>query len=86
MSNIENSVDQAYQDASGTNSEATVTYSTNGTHSTNSLHSSGNAVDLRTRDLTEEQRTDFASRLADELGEDYDVINEGDHIHCEYDP
>jgi len=51
-----------------------------------SLHYSGNAIDLRTRDLSNNQRQCTTERLRDALGSDYDVINEGDHIHVEYDP
>lgn len=45
----------------------------------------GNAIDLRTRDLSKEQREQLAQRLKDALGNNYDVIDEGDHIHIEYD-
>ena len=86
MTSIENSVDQAYIDAGGPNAESTVTYTTNGTHSPNSLHYSGNAIDLRVWGLTDAQLADWAQRIRDEIGDDYDVIDEGDHIHVEYDP
>jgi RHS repeat-associated protein len=86
MSNIEGAVDQAYQNASGTNNKATVTYTTNGRHSANSLHYSRNAYDLRVMNLTSEQTEDFAQEIRDAIGDDYDILNEGDHIHVEYDP
>jgi len=85
---IEGAVDQVYQDVSGTTSDATVTYSTNGEHtSPASKHYTGEAVDLRTRDLTTNtQKVEFKEQLQDLLGSDYDVILEPDHIHLEYDP
>lgn len=84
MISIENSVDEIFNEVA--NRDAVVTYTTNGTHSSGSLHYSGNAVDLRIRDLFNDQRQCVTERLRDALGSDYDVINEGDHIHVEYDP
>lgn len=66
--------------------DATVTYTTNGRHKSSSLHYQGHAVDLRTRDMTPDQRRDALNRLREVLGEDFDVVDEGDHIHVEYDP
>lgn len=43
-------------------------------------------LDMRTRNLADAQRRNFTQRLRDTLGADYDVIDEGDRIHCEYDP
>lgn len=87
MTAVEDIVDQAYRDASGDEeAEATVTYTTNGRHGANSLHDDGDAIDLRVRDLTDEERQEFVDNLIENLGDDYDVIDEGDHVHCEYDP
>lgn len=44
------------------------------------------AADLRVWGLTQQQRVNFALALGDELGVDYDVIDEEDHVHVEYDP
>lgn len=44
------------------------------------------AADLRVWGLTEQDRINFALALGDALGVDYDVIDEVDHIHIEYDP
>ncbi|PHQ68463.1 MAG: hypothetical protein COB92_00595 [Robiginitomaculum sp.] len=63
-----------------------ITSGGDGTHSTNSLHYDGNAVDLRTNNLTQAQTTTVASALSTSLGSDYDVVVESDHIHVEYDP
>jgi len=85
MTGIEDSVDSVFNEMA--NRDAVVTYTTNGDHTTaDSLHYSGDAIDLRTRDLTRDQRGQAADRLRDELGSDYDVVDEGDHIHIEYDP
>lgn len=65
----------------------TVTSARDGVHSERSLHYSGNAVDLRTRDLkpgVAEQITALLKKALGALG--FDVVNEGDHIHLEYDP
>lgn len=63
--------------------ELVVTSLTDGHHSRTSLHYAGAAADFRIWDIDAER----ASReLADALGEDYDVVFEGDHIHCEFQP
>lgn len=64
-----------------------VTSGTDGRHSAGSLHYSGNAMDLRRRDLDAAGKTSQAvAALKSQLGSDYDVILESDHIHVEYDP
>lgn len=56
-------------------------------HSNASLHWSGNAVDIRTRNLpVGVDPQDVADRIDDALGFDYDVIYHNDHIHIEYQP
>jgi hypothetical protein len=57
-------------------------------HRRGSAHYTGNAVDLRTRNLTLSNRRRVASEIAERLGEDYDVVLEDDppHLHIEYDP
>jgi hypothetical protein len=63
--------------------ELVVTSLTEGHHSRTSLHYAGAAVDFRIWYLDAE----LARReLADALGDDYDVILEKDHIHCEFQP
>lgn len=64
-----------------------VTSGTEGRHSANSLHYGGNAMDLRRRDLDSAGKTSQAvSALKSQLGSNYDVVLESDHIHVEYDP
>jgi hypothetical protein len=62
----------------------TITSVNDGRHSHTSLHYSGQAVDLRTRDLSDPQRK--ADLLGEALGVDFDVLFEVDHIHVEYQP
>ncbi|WP_346856591.1 hypothetical protein [uncultured Draconibacterium sp.] len=66
--------------------EAVVTSILDGKHSKESKHYDGNAFDLRTYIYTTEQINDLIELLRNELGRDYDVVLEGDHIHIEYDP
>jgi RHS repeat-associated protein len=84
ITNIEGKVDNTFNSVA--NRDAVVTYAANGRHTPRSLHPSGNAIDLRTRDLTQEQIQQAAKDLQTVLGDDYDVVIESDHIHVEYDP
>ena len=62
--------------------EMVVTSARDGKHREHSLHYVGQAVDLRTRDFVDM----WVQYLRQALGEDWDVVAEKDHIHCEYDP
>jgi len=53
---------------------------------TKSLHSKGLALDFRTRTLRDGRDTAVADAMIAELGHEYQVIVEDDHIHVEYDP
>jgi len=56
-------------------------------HSQTSLHYSGAAVDLRTVVLNPEEDWDAIAReIKSRLNIHYDVINESNHIHLEYQP
>lgn len=56
-------------------------------HSSTSLHYSGSAVDLRTVVLNpEEDWESVAIDIKQRLNINYDVINESNHIHLEYQP
>lgn len=74
---------EVYHDA---NQTFTITSICDSKHSETSLHYKGQAVDIRTRDLDGVTAADIASRIKIRLGRDYDVVNEGDHIHLEFDP
>lgn len=63
-----------------------VTSATDGKHSAGSLHYAGEAVDIRTRDVPEDQRGAIRDEIAARLGANYDVLLEADHIHIEHDP
>ena len=52
-----------------------------GVHSSGSLHYSDDAVDMRTNNLTQSQTDAIVTELQQLLGDDFDVIDEGDHIH-----
>ena len=52
--------------------------------SPNSLHPDGYAVDIRTRDLTKNQKNNMVLALNYLLGKDYDVVQYDTHIHIEY--
>ena len=46
----------------------------------------GDAIDIRIRDLSQDHILYAEDELREELGNDFDIINEGTHIHIEYDP
>lgn len=66
--------------------EVVITSLMDGTHKKNSKHYSGEAADLRIWAFDPIQVKLVAEDLKKELGKDYDVVIEGDHIHIEYDP
>lgn len=66
--------------------EAVITSGVDGTHGRGSRHYSGMAVDLRTHNISEGNRTYAAERLREALGAQYDVVLEADHVHVEFDP
>lgn len=51
-----------------------------------SHHPSGYAIDIRIRDLTQEQAFNLYIEIQIKLGNCYDIVQEVDHIHIEYDP
>jgi len=65
---------------------AIVTSTTDGKHKKGSKHYKGLAVDLRTRDLTDEQITSYFNALKLALIRLCDVVKETDHIHVEFEP
>jgi hypothetical protein len=67
--------------------EYCITSVTDGKHGPNSLHYKGLAMDLRTRHLRVPEKVDeIAKAIRGELGRNYDVVVEKDHIHIEFDP
>jgi uncharacterized protein YcbK (DUF882 family) len=51
-----------------------------------SYHYSGNAADLRTRNVPVEEHQQIADELKEKLGQHYNVVLEKDHIHLAYKP
>lgn len=51
-----------------------------------SLHPQGYAIDIRIRDLTDEEVLNLYVEIVMAIGQCYDVVQEDDHIHIEYDP
>lgn len=68
--------------------ELVITSGRDGRHKPGSLHYSGNGLDFRTLGAGMDKATAraLAARLKTALGEQWDVIDEGDHIHVEFDP
>lgn len=68
--------------------EAVVTSGVEGRHKSGSKHYDGYAIDLRTREFEGgsmgEVCRSFSERLQAELGNDYFVLQESDHIHLDY--
>lgn len=70
---------------------AVVTSARDGTHGATSRHYLGLAVDVRSQGAgrvgapIDESPATWVARLKQYLGRDYDVIEEVDHIHIEYD-
>ena len=62
-----------------------ITSARDGKHKAGSLHYEGKAIDLRTRDFTPLRRQDVHFECQNQLGVDFDVVLEKDHIHCEFD-
>ena len=69
--------------------DTTITSGLEGRHKTGSKHYDGFAVDIRFFEYMGARIPKFNSllkQLKEALGDDFDVIQESDHIHVEYDP
>lgn len=66
--------------------DATITAGIDGKHMAGSKHYVGLALDLRTNVLLPSQVETVRVELKDALGDDYDVVVEGDHLHLECQP
>lgn len=72
-----------------TNVDVVVTSGRGGKHSRTSLHFSGNACDIRSREMNDETLRAVILRLKQVLGKQFDVVYEtGDqpHLHIEHQP
>ena len=63
-----------------------ITSVTDGKHGKGSRHYIGCAMDIRTRNMTSPQQLACKLALKVDLGNDFDVVLESNHIHLEYDP
>ena len=68
--------------------EVVITSGNDGSHSEKSKHYAGMALDVRTRTLPDPEISGplIAKILTDNLGRDFYVLFEGDHIHVQYAP
>lgn len=63
-----------------------ITSANDGKHMTSSLHYSDLAWDLRTNNIPDKGKIEEIARtLRVDLGSDWDVVVESDHIHVEFD-
>lgn len=66
--------------------ELTITSGGDGKHMVGSRHYTGEAIDIRSRDMSEVQKKRVVAMLVAVLGSDFDVVLEKDHIHIEFHP
>ena len=62
-----------------------ITSASDGTHGPNSLHYQGLALDLRTKSVIPAMLSLIVRDLKRDLGDQFDVVEEPDHLHVEYD-
>ena len=63
-----------------------ITSANDSRHMDGSLHYEDLAIDLRVWGVDKEQRTEIVEYLRYILSDDYDILDEDDHLHLEYDP
>lgn len=63
--------------------ELIITSTYEGNHGAGSLHYADDAYDAR---LPDDNRREIKQEIKEDLGKDYDVVFESDHIHIEFDP
>ena len=68
------------------NVEYVLTSVMEGKHKTYSLHYVGFAQDSRTRDFPPDDLSAVAEDLREALGDEFEVILEGNHFHIEFQP
>jgi hypothetical protein len=65
---------------------ARVTSVRDGLHKVGSLHYRGLAMDWGIDSIPKDELTPFCAELKEALGPQFDVVQESDHIHTEFDP
>lgn len=68
------------------NQELIVTAGSDGNHMKGSKHYTGEAFDSRTSCFNDDERVAVHIELKQELDELYDILDEIDHFHIEFDP
>lgn len=68
------------------NKPCVVTSGSDGQHQEHSKHYTHEALDLRRFHLEAHEVCPIVEALKDTLGQDFDVVIEGDHFHIEFDP
>jgi len=63
-----------------------LTSGTEGQHSRGSEHYKGDAADFRVWGWNDAERAEAAERLRGYLSEEFEVFDEGNHIHVGFDP
>lgn len=63
--------------------ECVITAGNDGQHGIHTFHIWGYALDFRTRDVPIAQMMKITIDIKKELGADYDVVQESDHLHVE---
>lgn len=76
-------VEEVYRELGYT--DAVVTSGNDRTHGADSFHYQNRALDFRTRGMTREHVAILPGKVKERLGEGYDVLFEGDHLHVEAD-
>lgn len=66
--------------------DAVITCGIDGKHMKSSKHYVGLAFDLRSNTLGQNQQLEVCAEIKGALGDDFDVVVEGDHLHIEADP
>lgn len=82
-------INKVWKEVVGEHAIITSTYGS--VHSDGSLHYRGDAVDFalkyaNDRSYHHEVSTELVRRLRKELGDEFDIVFEADHLHIEYDP
>lgn len=65
--------------------ELVITAINDGQHMQGSKHYTGDAFDARTKYFTEQERKIVFDEIRERLPIDFDIIDEADHFHVEYD-